>query len=268
VTPPPTAPRHAAALATALLLASGCHYGAYFLRPVRTPMLGLEVRMDPDARRSCLLVMMPGMLNVPDDYFDRGFVADAVGASRRCDLVAIDAHWGYFEHGSLAERVGRDVLRLAEARGYREIWILGVSMGGLGAVMVAREHAELIDGLVLLGPFLGSDALTDSIEEAGGLARWVPDDHDRERFRDEQVAVWGWLRGYATDPERRPPLYVGAGVDDDIASGTAVLEPHLPPARFGVTDGGHDWDGLRRLWRRLLVSPPWDPRGSPPRIDR
>lgn len=256
------------ALAVAALLAGGCHYGAYFLRPARTPMLGLEVRMDASARRDCLVVMMPGMLNVPDDYFGRGFVADAVAASRRCDLVAIDSHWGYFEAGTLARRVGADVLRVAEARGYRHIWILGVSMGGLGAVMVAREHAARIDGLVLLGPFLGGDDLTRSIEDAGGLAAWVPDEHDRSRFRSEQVAVWDWLRVYATEPSRRPPLFVGAGVDDGVASGVRLLEPHLPPERHGVTEGGHDWDGLRILWRRLLVSPPWDPSEATPRIDR
>ena len=76
--------RRTASLALlAATLAAGCNYGAYFFRETHRPMQALEARMDPDVRRSCLLVMMPGMLDLPDDYLRHGFVADAAAASRR-----------------------------------------------------------------------------------------------------------------------------------------------------------------------------------------
>ena len=119
---------------------------------------------------------------------------------------------------------------------------------------------------MLLGPYLGDRRLIRSIRDAGGLAGWEPSESDG--FSAVEVANWEWLRGYATDPGHRPALYVGVGEEDGIASGTDLLAPHLPPRRYGVTEGGHEWGGFRLLWRRLLASPPWSPGEGNPRIDR
>ncbi|MCB9597674.1 MAG: alpha/beta fold hydrolase [Sandaracinaceae bacterium] len=250
------------------LLASGCQYGAYFFRDTHRPMQALEVRMDPSTRRTCLLVFMPGMLNLPDAYLEHGFIADAVAASRRCDVVSVDAHFGYYRDRTLARQVGRDILLVAEERGYTDIWIVGSSLGGMGALMVARENPEHIDGVVLFGPFFGDDALVRTIADAGGLEAWDGGEGDPSVFEPDPAALWSWLRGYATHPERMPALYVGVGADDGMRTGVELLTALLPETHHGLAPGGHAWDTWRVLWRRLLVSPPWDPRGEEPRIDR
>lgn len=270
----PAVPRTLSSLAwlasiVALSCAAGCQYGAYFFRPTREPMQGLEVRMDPAARRSCLVVLMPGMLNTPDDYFERGFVADAVAASRRCDIVAVDAHYAYYRTNTMEQRVGEDILRIAERRGYRDIWLVGVSMGAMGAMRVAQEWPDLVDGVVVLGPWFGDAGLIQSIVDAGGLARWHgPEDTVRAHGDPRQEAMWEWMRGYATHPDRMPALYVGVGAADGMRTGAEVLAEHLPSTHFGLAEGGHEWAALRVLWRRLLAHPPWDPGDGVPRIDR
>jgi pimeloyl-ACP methyl ester carboxylesterase len=257
----------------ALLLGAGCNYGAYFLRDASEPMRALEVRMDPHERRDCLIVFMPGMLDTPDTFVEQGFLREAARASDRCDLVAVDAHFGYYRDASIRPRVGEDVLRLAEARGYEEIWLLGISMGGLGSLMVTQQHPDRVRGVILLAPFLGDEALVRSVAEAGGLAAWdAPEDADPWDEDEFDDALWAWLQGYAHHPERMPALYLGVGTEDSLRPGVDLLAEVLPPGHHGTAPGGHGWTTWRVLWRRLLSNPPWDPdpralaRGEHPRF--
>lgn len=243
-------------------LASGCHYAAYFMRDVREPMLALEVRAEPGVRQRCLLVMMPGMLNLADEYLRRGFVEDALAASHRCDIVSVDAHWGYYRTRALGARIGEDILLLAQVRGYEEIWILGSSMGGMGALLVAQSHPERVEGVILFAPYFGDTRVLRSIARAGGLAAW-----DGSDASGTEAALWRWLRGYATDPEHMPALYLGVGEEDGTRIGFDLLAAELPSTQSGLAPGGHAWATWRVLWRRLLASPPWDPGGTP-RLDR
>ncbi|HJL20017.1 MAG TPA: alpha/beta fold hydrolase [Sandaracinaceae bacterium LLY-WYZ-13_1] len=243
-----------------LLGATGCQYAAYFVRDTHRPVQALEVRMDPHARRDCLVVFMPGMLDTPDSFVDSGFLRDAARASGRCDLVAVDAHFGYYRAGEVDERVTQDVLRVAEARGYRDIWIVGISMGGLGTLMVARDNPRLVRGVVLLAPFLGDEGLVRRVGDAGGLRAWdAPEGADPDDQDEFDEALWAWLQGYATDPEARPALYVGVGTEDSLRPGVQLLADVLPPGHHGTAPGGHGWTTWRVLWQRLLRNPPWDP---------
>ena len=257
----------ATALALVAALCCSCQYGAYFLRDTRVPLEGLEVRADAGARRECLVLLMPGMLDTPDSYVEHGFVDDALAASRRCDLLGLDAHFGYYRDGSLRARLA-EVMRVSESRGYREIWIVGISMGGLGTLFAAQDHADRVEGVVLLAPFLGDEAVVRSVGEAGGLAEWdAPEGADRTDSDEYDEALWAWLRGYATHPDTMPQLYLGVGEQDSLRPGVGLLAAVIPPARHGTAEGGHDWRTWRVLWQRLMASPPWDPRGVP-RIDR
>ena len=246
-----------------VFVCSGCNYAAYFVRDTPEPMRALEARMDPHERRSCLVVFMPGMLDTPDNFVDAGFLDAAASASDRCDLVAIDAHFGYYRSGRIRQRVTRDILLLAETRGYEDVWLVGISMGGLGALMVAQQNATRIRGVVLLAPFLGDEALVRSVADAGGLAEWdAPDDADPWDEDEFDDALWAWLRGYATAPEDMPELFVAVGTEDSLRPGIGVLAEALPAGHHGTAPGGHGWSTWRGLFAQLLESPPWDPRAA------
>jgi pimeloyl-ACP methyl ester carboxylesterase len=201
---------------------------------------------------------MPGLGDTPDAFFDHGFVHDAVRASDRCDLVAVDAHLGYYTSGTLRERIGRDVLLVAHARGYREIWMVGISLGGLGSLLVARDQPELVDGVVLLAPYLGDERIVRSVIDAGGLGRWQPPEvRQPTSVSQYTAALWSWLRGYVDRPSEMPALYLGYGTEDRLAPAARALAAVMPPSHVLTTSGGHDWGTWRILWRSLLARPPW-----------
>lgn len=243
----------------AAVLLSGCGYMAYFIRPAHEPIDALEVRAQEGRRSDCLIVMLPGLGDTPDLYLEHGFVRDALAAGTRCDFVLVDAHVNYYGNDTLRPRVGQDVLVLAHARGYREIWMVGISMGGLGSLLVARDHPDLVRGVVLIAPFLGDDDVVRAITRAGGLASWAPPPiRDPDSRTEYSAALWGWLRAYLDAPGERPELYVGVGTDDSLLPTARLLEAAIPRERFYTAPGGHRWTTWRVLWRRMLEHPPWE----------
>ena len=55
----------------------------------------------------------------------------------------------------------------ALARGVTTIWLAGISLGGFGALRYAEAHREIVEGLLLLSPFLGSRGLIAEVAAAG-----------------------------------------------------------------------------------------------------
>lgn len=238
--------RMAGVLAITALLA-GC--GA--LKPTSVPMPSFFEATSCAAPADTLLVMLPGAYSEPDEFVREGIV-DAVRQQRlRVDVMRVDAHLGYYnERGQVFERLREDVIEPARAKGYRHIWVLGISVGGLGAIAYSDKYPGQLDGLVVLAPYLGERLTSLEIANAGGLAKWrVP---PRELAMDERL--WRRLSEYAKVPPAPslPPLYLGYGTEDRFAFSHRLLAAVLPADRVATTPGGHDWPEWRRLWAQLL----------------
>lgn len=254
----------------AATLANGCLVPQMmnFVRSPVAPMPAWEVRMDPDARRECLVVLLPGLFDIPDDLFTHGFIDDALAASTRCDFLVVDAHVGYYQNGEITDRLTADVLVPANARGYSEIWITGISMGALGGALLAERRPSAIRGLVMIAPWLGDEGVVRSVHEAGGLHAWVPPPIDRvnPRLRDATIIALVWLRDHGEDAS--PELHLAVGEQDRWAHMAELVSEVVPAERRTRAAGGHDWATWRTLWRRVLESPPWDPAIRPPASPR
>lgn len=194
-----------------------------------------------------LVVFLPGRGDRAEDFEDRGLLGAARAAGLEADVLAVDAHLAYYYKRVITERLWEDVVLPARARGYRRLWVVGISLGGLGAITLAQEHPDAVAGLFVLAPYLGEPELTREIEAAGGLARWDGAPSERD-FR----GVWGFLRGYAAG-ETRPPLWLAYGESDRYAYGHRLLATALPRERVMVTSGGHDWKAWEHLWREFLA---------------
>ncbi len=196
-----------------------------------------------------LLIFLRGIWGGPQIFEEHGLVREVVERRLPMDMVAPDTHFGYFQDESFGRRLEEDVIRPARTRGYREIWIVGTSLGGLGALMYLTEYPQGVDGVILINPFLGWDGVVDEIRAAGGISSWTPGPTttvDWERY------LWAWIKGYVAKTDPTPPLYLAFGAEDYFVDGDRELAKSLPPTQILILPGGHTYQALRDLWAAQL----------------
>ncbi len=196
-----------------------------------------------------LLVMLPCAKGSPQDMVDYGFVQALRERSLPIDVVAVDTHLGYYLERSLIRQLTHDIIAPARARGYRRIWLMGISLGGMGALMYASEYPADIEGVILLAPYLGVSGTIAEVVGAGGLARWqsgvIKEDDDERR-------LLAWIKTCPFAMEASPKIYLGCGAEDRFVVTSQLLAERLPAARKISIPGGHDWATWAGLWRHLL----------------
>jgi len=219
----------------ALALMSGCS----FLRPARTPMERVVLReQGPDEARGAI-VLLPGFGDRPSAFSEHGFAQALAAAAPGYDVFAADAHFGYYRKRSLLERLERDVIAPLRARGYRELWLAGASLGGFGAVGYARTHPERIAGLMLFAPYMGPKEVVSKVAQ-GGLCAYdeTPSEKDDEANFARRNFVW--LKRQACE-DHSISLYVAVGDEDRLLGANRLLGNALPPSHALVLPGGHGW---------------------------
>lgn len=246
-------------IALCALLGAGCAS-----RPATVPM---PTRFDAGAcptATDTLLVLLPGALSPIDEFEREGFIDAVRERGLAVDVVRADAHRAYYDASlAVVQRLREDVIVPARARGYRSIWIAGISLGGLGGMLYAQAHPAELAGLVLIAPYLGERATATEIDNAGGLLRWqAPTEPlqpaQRASRESRDPALWRWLQARATQPPDAGslPLYLGYSRDDRFAFHHRLLAAALPADRVATTEGGHDWPEWKRLWGSLLSTLP------------
>jgi len=214
-------------------------------REATIPIL-FQYVLGPDlAANKALIVFLPGNGD-PVDRFGDPVILDLIERTGvAADVLAVDAHLGYYQNQTLVQRLKDDVIDPARAAGYKDIWIIGNSLGGLGALYYMKFHPQDIRGALLLGPFLGFEEIIQEIDRAGGVRNWnpgmiQPDDWERE--------FWRWVRDEVATDFSRNQVYLGFGNRDRLIWGQKLLAAVLPPGQVVQIEGGHDW----KTWHRLL----------------
>lgn len=247
--------RHAsAAVALSLAGLSGC--GALpDLKPIPMDQI-YDDGACPATLAPLLLVFLPGANMAPRELVDEGFVAAVRRRRLAVDLVLPDANLGYVRDRSVLGRLHDEVIAPARARGYRRIWLAGISLGGYLALLYAQRHPGEVEGIVALAPYLGRDALLQEIADAGGARAWRRREPDAQTAADDDVdrSLWRWL---AAPPSGAPPLWLGYGSEDRLVAGHRLLAALLLPGQVDVQPGRHDWPPWRTLWSQWLDRATW-----------
>ena len=222
--------------------------------PAPTPMRTYSDRAQPDGTSRCLLVFMPGLGDTEQDFVEHGFIAAIRARNLPVDVISTNATLGYYARRTLLDRMQEDVIAPARTAGYEKIWVAGISMGGMGTLLVSKDEearGRAISGAVLIAPYLGEKDVQKEISAAGGLARWQPgprtpnEDYDRD--------VWRWLKNKTEKPnDASPSIYLAAGNEDKLAAAHRLLAPTLPKERVFRTPGNHDWGPWSLLWADFL----------------
>jgi len=198
-----------------------------------------------EAANNTLVIMLPGRGDRAETFAGSGFID--IGRQHDFDVVAVDAHFGYYRERSLIPRLREDVIKPARAQGYETIWLLGVSMGGFGSLLYAQAHPGDIDGLILLAPYVGGDKVINDINAAGALSRWNP---TGKNLPDHEVDMWRWLQTQTSKPDGTP-VFLGYGRSDDLVSAYGPLLDALEPSRVFARDGEHKWTTWTPIWASI-----------------
>jgi pimeloyl-ACP methyl ester carboxylesterase len=195
-----------------------------------------------------LLVLLPGAYMTPDEMQEQGLVEAVRSRHLAVDVVVAGAGLEYVVDGSIVQRLHQDVIAPYRERGYRRIWLAGISLGGFVSMAYAMQHPGSIEGIFALAPYLGRRALQQEVAAASSPAQWrvqaqprSPDDVDH--------AVWSWL---IAPPANAPKLHLAYGTEDRFAAGHQMLAGMLQPNRVQTAPGGHDWPPWVRLWGEWL----------------
>src|SRR5215469_11550864 len=117
------------AIATATpLLATACS----LIFPAPAPMRTLRRPAAAGRPSRCLVVFLPGMGDHETDFVEHGFLDAMSARGMAVDAIAADATFGYYLNRTVVSRLHDDVLQPAREAGYRQIWLVGISMGGMG----------------------------------------------------------------------------------------------------------------------------------------
>jgi pimeloyl-ACP methyl ester carboxylesterase len=195
-----------------------------------------------------LLVMLPGAYSPPAEFVDEGFISTLRSRHVHADVVIAGATIDHYIEGPVLQRLHDQVIGPARARGVQNVWLLGISLGGLFAMAYASRYPGQVNGVLALAPYLGRRTLLTEITRAGSPAAWAA---GRQPLADDLLEheVWAWIgRGQAS-----PLLHLGYGLDDRFAEAHRLLGAQLPARQVFDAPGGHDWPAWLALWQQWLA---------------
>ena len=242
------------ALLFAILYFPGC------IPQTTVPIETIRYNYSGEKKARMLLVFLPGRGDSLKTFERNGIVEAVRERGLPADIIAVDAHLGYYINGSFFPRMKEDVIEPAKAKTYEQIWMIGDSLGGFGSLSYAREYPDDITGVVLFGPFLGEEPLIREIKKAG-FERWQPGTIVKNSQGGQERMNWIWLIDQvrlktgehgANKHDRVPAVYLGYGRDDRFVSGHDLLASLLQPEHVISIEGEHDWSTWKKLWIMFL----------------
>ncbi|NJM38339.1 MAG: hypothetical protein HC845_11045 [Akkermansiaceae bacterium] len=195
-----------------------------------------------------LIVFLPGRWSRVEEFQREKFFKIAEKRWPNARLVAADLHLGYYKNRSMARRLHEDIVLPAKSSGVKKIRVVGISMGGLGALIYDTEYPGQIDEMILLSPFVGEEEMLREIEAAGGLGNWKPASVGEGDFSRK---LWLGLRENWLEKGNRPKVDLGCGEEDRLAqSNRLFVKEFLKPEEQKWIPGDHDWPTWRELFEK------------------
>ncbi len=191
----------------------------------------------------CRMVWLPGAYQQAANFIQAGFTHPVAERGLAIDLEFVDLEMQHLQDRAALARLRHEILLPARRTG--QVWLCGISLGGLLALSHAREFGAELDGLVLLAPYLGNRAVLGEIERVG-LKHWQPGPLGED---DEERLAWRYVQERGA---QSPPIYLGYGAGDRFVSAHRLLATVLPASSVDTIEGGHDWSTWETLWQNFL----------------
>jgi pimeloyl-ACP methyl ester carboxylesterase len=225
-------------------------------RPTR-PLRKLQFDSQGNEARE-LVLLLPGRLSPPEEFVQFGIV-DLVRKQRPlARIVAPDLHLGYYMRGLADVYLHEEIISPAKKQGLR-VTIIGVSMGGLGALTYSLRFPGEVDEMLLLSPFVGEKELLAEIERAGGLEKWESPVETPRSKAEALQKMWIEIKRQWLSRSGPPfPIALAVGKSDRLLASNRFFARYiLKPDQLIEIEGGHDWD----CWKQGTVIMLSNPKG-------
>lgn len=220
---------------TAILLTAGCS----FSRPITTPIE--HQYFNYDESNTTLVLLLPGFGDTPSHFVKHGTVEQIVGCRPDVNVLGIDAHFGYYKKNIITEHLHDDIIRPAKIAGIKQIWLMGISMGGLGSLIYRQAYPDDIQAVILMAPYIGDwDDLT--------LYQRQPQ-QARKTVSAKLIHLWDGLTASGT---LAPPITLASGANDSLKKQHLWLASLIGNHHAVTEPGGHKWQVWKNLWPRAL----------------
>ncbi|PCK04832.1 MAG: hypothetical protein COA42_18810 [Alteromonadaceae bacterium] len=230
------------ALATcfAFLPLSGCYHLQSMSVPIAHERYAPPEADKPDDKKPRrLMVLLPGMGDRASAFDKHGFIRSLQQSRPDFDVVTVESHFKYYQSTTIVERLHKDIILPAIASGYQEIYIGGISLGGLGALLYLREHPDEVSGIFVLAPYLGEK----------GEYQYLLDGSARNE-KKITTDLWPWLSELPAAHKNK--IHLAYGASDRFSEANDLLATYLPEDHIVKTPGKHLWTTWKLLWPELL----------------
>ncbi len=195
------------------------------------------------------MVFLRGRSNRPEEFRSSGMFAQARRLWPHARFVAPDLHLGYYFERTAIQRLQQDVIDPARADGIHQVTLVGISLGGLGALLYQLEHPGVVDEIILLAPYLGEKDVWQEIIDQGGVRAWQPgtvtqDDYSRR--------LWNDLRDQWREGGHSARVRLACGESDRFAEPNRLFAASfLSPDDVVFVPGRHNWKTWLRGFAKL-----------------
>ena len=225
---------------------AGCAAGGDVTKPIPT----LFVAAPESAHR--LVVMLPGRGDSLQSLTNTGIATIIQQSWPDADVLLTGLTMPFYRQGRAAQRLHDEVIEPARRRAYRQVWLAGISLGGMGALLYDREYPDQMNGLLLLSPYLGDNAIHQQIRQAGGLAAWQAGPAQVIGPDTFQHELWRYLQDWSQRPQRTRSVWLAYGADEPFRQPIELMSPLLQPDHVIMLPGKHNWKLWKPAMRALL----------------
>lgn len=200
-----------------------------------------------------LIIFLPGLYDTADTFKKEKFFAIARKAGIKADMVAASIHIGHLIKEMMLMRIETDIFQHAKDVGYDNIWLVGVSLGGLNSLLFYQKHKKDICGVVVLAPYLADEALTKELQQAGEIKNWQPKSAEKKVLEQKLQSLWVWLKEQDSKNLLKQ-IFLGYGKQDRYIEAMKILQSTLDKKNITAVEGKHGWIAGRKIWQQQLIS--------------
>jgi pimeloyl-ACP methyl ester carboxylesterase len=218
-----------------VLLVSNC----VFLKPASTPIPSKYYNYSDS--NSTLVLLLPGFGDSPTSFIKHGTVEQIMACRPNSNILGVDSHFAYFRNSTLVERLHEDIIKPAKDADMQKIWLMGVSMGGLGSLLYQQQFPDEIEAVVVMAPYIGEwDELT---------AYRTGQENSRESINPKFIKLWDGLTNISLN---NPAITLAFGENDKAHKQLRWFANLLDESKVVRAPGGHSWTVWNKLWPETL----------------